>query len=35
MATTNQMRGPLGVFALTLEERKPTADLLRRLGATQ
>jgi ankyrin repeat protein len=35
MATTNQLRGPLGVFGLTLEERKPTADLLRRLGATQ
>jgi ankyrin repeat protein len=35
MATTNQLRGPLGVFALTLDERKPTADLLRRLGAVE
>jgi ankyrin repeat protein len=35
MATSSQARGPLGIFALTLDERKPTADLLRRLGATQ
>jgi ankyrin repeat protein len=35
MATSSQARGPLGIFALTLEERKSTADLLRRLGATQ
>ena len=35
MATSSQARGPLGFFALTLDERKSTADLLRRLGATQ
>jgi ankyrin repeat protein len=35
MATSSQAAGPLGVFALTLDERKATADLLRRLGATQ
>jgi ankyrin repeat protein len=35
MATSSQAAGPLGIFALTLDERKPTADLLRRLGATQ
>jgi ankyrin repeat protein len=35
MATSTQLRGPLGLFGLTLEERKPTADLLRQLGATQ
>jgi ankyrin repeat protein len=35
MATSNQPRGPLGVFGLSADERKPTADLLRRLGATK
>jgi len=35
MATSTQASGPLGFFALTVEERKSTADLLRRLGATQ
>jgi ankyrin repeat protein len=36
MATSAQLlRGPLGVFGLSADERKPTADLLRRLGATQ
>ena len=35
MATATQGGGPLGIFALTLEERKPTAELLRKLGATQ
>jgi ankyrin len=35
MATSSQARGPLGIFALTLDERKSTAELLRRLGATQ
>jgi ankyrin repeat protein len=36
MATSAQlMRGPLGVFGLSADERKPTADLLRRLGAVE
>ena len=35
MATSSQGGGPLGIFALSLDERKPTAELLRRLGATQ
>jgi uncharacterized protein len=35
MATASQGGGPLGFFALTVEERKSTADLLRQLGATQ
>ena len=35
MATSSRAGGPLGFFALTLEERQSTADLLRRLGATQ
>jgi ankyrin repeat protein len=35
MATSTQPRGPLGLFGLTAEERKPTADLLRRLGASE
>jgi len=35
MAISSQASGPLGFFALTLDERQSTADLLRRLGATQ
>ncbi len=33
MATSTQPRGPLGLFGLSAEERKPTAELLRRLEA--
>jgi hypothetical protein len=33
IATSMQPRGPLGLFGLSAEERKPTAELLRRLGA--
>jgi uncharacterized protein len=32
MATSTQPRGPIGLFGPSVEERKPTADLLRRLG---
>ncbi len=34
MATSTQPRGPIGLFGPSVEERKPTADLLRRLGAS-
>jgi ankyrin repeat protein len=34
-ATATQVRGQAGAFAPTVEERRPTAELLRRLGATE
>jgi ankyrin repeat protein len=35
IASASPLRGQLGAFGTTVEERKPTADLLRRLGATE
>jgi ankyrin repeat protein len=34
-ATATQVRGQAGAFAPTVEQRRPTAELLRRLGATE